>query len=542
MLMTTRPSDAAPPLRHGEARGFLGVAQGSRGDGPLRRALLLAWLLLAAWLASRHVLWRDEVRALTMALSGDSTWAMVRNVHGEGHPALWYLLLRCAHGLTGMKQALPGLAFAIGAGAAALFALRAPFRPAVIALVLFGAFCLNEYTVVARNYGLSMLLMFAFAWAYPRWKGRGAGLGVLLALLCNSNVPSVLLAGGLGLFWAAELLARDGPRWTPGWRAWARAMGLMLLGVAACAAEVYPPYNDAAVSPMAGRLSPGAVLLAAVNFATPLGSLLPEAWWDWRLSTLVLTAMVVGGVLGLIRSPGGLVAALAVAVALPLFFQILYPGGYRHQALFIAFLLTLYWLAAQGGGGRWRGAPQLGPATQALLERCGQGAFAALLAVQVIMGGAVVGAAARGVPDSRAQDLAALLRRERLERAVVIANPDVLLEPLPYYAGNPTWLTRERKWGNVAAFTKAAKADVALGDLLATARRLRARTHRPVVTAIQVQLDPAAPAQRREQGYVGALTTTPAEVRAFLAATQRLARFGPALTDESYDVYLLTRP
>lgn len=505
----------------------------------IRVALFVAWLVLAGWLASRHVLWRDEVRAFTLALSGDDVGAMLWNLHGEGHPALWYLLLRAGHAVAG-KAALPGLAFLIGAGAAAVFTWRAPFRPMVIALGLFGAFCLHEYTVLARNYGVAMLLMFAFAWAYPRWKPRGVGLGVLLALLCNTNVPSVLLAGALGLFWAVELLGEEGWRWTPAWRRWALNMAVALLGVAACLAEVYPPFNDAAVSPLAGRMSVGTVLTAALNIAPPLSGLLPVSWQESPVSMLLLATMVTGGVLGLIRSPGGLVAALIVAVALPLFFQLVYPGVYRHQALLIVLLLTLYWLVAEGGGGRWRGAPRLRPATRALLQRCGQGAFVALLATQVVISAGRVGAAARGEVYGRTRDLATLLHREGLDRAVVIANPDVVLEPLSYYANNPTWLTRERRWGHVVAFTRAAVRDLRLGDMLATARGLHARTGRPVVILMQLKLDPREPAATWRQGYLGTIRTTPAEVRDFLAATRVLSRFGEAVTDEYYDVYVLT--
>lgn len=528
--MRTPDAPAVLPLLAGTGR--------PARDGWMRLAMFAAWLMLAGWLASRHVMWRDEVRALSLALTGDTPWAMLRAVHGEGHPALWYLLLRGAHALVG-TAALPGLAFGIGASAAALFAWRAPFRPLVVGLVLFGAYTLHEYTVLARNYGIAMLLMFAFAWVYPRWRERGVGLGVLLALLCNTNAPSVLLAGALGLFWGVETLSRDGWRWTPAWRQWTVNMAVAALGVVACVAEVYPPYNDAAVSPLAGRMGVGTLLLAAFNIAVPLSALVPEMLWDVPLAMLLLTAMVVGSVLGLIRSPGGLVAALVVMVALPLFFQVVYPGGYRHQALFVVFLLTLYWLVAGGYGGQWQGAAVLRSGTQSLLQRFGQGALLALLLTQVVTSIGVIVANAHGVPFSRSRDLADLLHRQGLDRAVVIANPDVLLEPLPYYAEHPQWIVREKKWGHVIAFTKAAAVPLRLRDILNTARRLRAATGRPVVIVMQLRLDQQPLAEHWQQGYMGELNTPPADVRAFVVGTRLLARFDPALTDEYYDVYLL---
>lgn len=508
---------------------------GSRRDGRAGFALYLAWLVTALWLASRHVLWRDEVRGLTLALAGDGVPAMLRAIHGEGHPALWYLLLRAGHAVVG-PAALPGLGFVIGAAAAALFAWRAPFRPLVIGAMLFGAFALHEYTVLARNYGMAMLLLFAFASVYPRWRERGIGLGLLLALLANTNVPAVMLAGALGLFWGVEILCADGWRWSPAWRRWIGNMVIALVGVALCFAAVYPPANDAAVSPLAGRLSVGTVLTAALNLAAPFGELWPPTLSGAPLAPLLLAALVVGAPLGVLRAPGGLAAGLMVMLAMPLFFQLVYPGGYRHQALYPCFLLTLYWLVAQGGGGRWPGAPPFRPA----VARWGQAAMLALLLLQVATSIGLLASTARGEVNGRARDLADLLRREALGDAVLVADADVMLEAVPYYARNPIWLIRSRRWGEAVPFTKANTYDLRLGDVLATARALGARTGRPVVIVTQLRLDPIAPRQTWEQGYIGTFTTTPGEVRAFLSATRRLARFAPARTDESYDVYLLT--
>ena len=506
-----------------------------------RIALFAAWLIVAGWLAAHHVFWRDEVRAFSLALSGDTTADMLGRIHGEGHPALWYLLLRGAHAIIGTRAALPFAAFAIGAGAAGLWAWRAPFRPLVIAFVLFGGFMLYEYTVSARNYGIAMLGLFAFAAAYPRAKRHGPWLGLILALTCNTNAPAVMLAGALRAVLGSGDTQRGGLALDPALATLGRQHGARRARRGAvCIAVIFPPFNDAAVSPLAGQLSPATLAAAALNVTAPFSALLPETWWTVPGTTLLLAAMVVGAPLGLVRSPGGLAAGLLILVAMPLFFQIVYPGGYRHQALFVVFLLTLYWLVAQGGGGRWPPrVPLLRPTAQALLQRFGQAALLALLLTQVAIGAERIAAAATGVPEGRTADLAALIHRDHLDRAVVIANPDVLLEPLPYYAGNPLWLTRERHWGKVVAFTKAAERDVTLAETLTTARRLRVRTHRPVLILLQVRLDPTAAAQTWDEGYLGTFSTTPGDVRAFVAATRRLASFAPTITDESYDVYLL---
>jgi hypothetical protein len=163
-----------------------------------------AWLGGALFLAANHIMWRDEVRALSLALRGDTLADMPALARGYGHPLLWHLLLRIGHDLTGSLTVLPILAFAAAAKFVALLSISR-LRLPVIALFALGGITLYQYTIVARNYGVSVLLMFGFAALYPRLRKRGIWLGLILALLCNSNVHSVVLAGALWLFWARSL-------------------------------------------------------------------------------------------------------------------------------------------------------------------------------------------------------------------------------------------------------------------------------------------------------------------------------------------------
>src|SRR5579871_2705157 len=93
----------------------------------IRFLLFGLWLAAAGALAWRHVMWRDEARALSFAIQGEDWIAMLRGLHGDSHPALWYLLLRAAHGIAGRPEVLPLLAFAIAVAAAWLLVWRSPF-------------------------------------------------------------------------------------------------------------------------------------------------------------------------------------------------------------------------------------------------------------------------------------------------------------------------------------------------------------------------------------------------------------------------------
>src|SRR3984885_7086596 len=139
----------------------------------IRFLLFGLWLPAARALAWRPVMWRDEVRALSTATQGENWIAMLRGLHGEGHPALWYLLLRAAHEITGRPEVLPLLALMVAVAAAWLIVWRSPFPRLLIGLILASHFFVYEFSVMARNYGIAMLILFAVAVAYPKCRGRG---------------------------------------------------------------------------------------------------------------------------------------------------------------------------------------------------------------------------------------------------------------------------------------------------------------------------------------------------------------------------------
>jgi len=514
---------------------FVYAGAGQPGHRPRTVWLIGAWLCIVLLMTVQHVYWRDEVRALSLALTGDGIAGMWQALRGEGHPALWYLLLRAAHAVLPAPQVLAAVSVGVALGALLLLALRSPFAWTTIALFVFGYAAVYEYAVMARNYGISMLLVFALAAAYRHWRDRGIVLGLLLFALANCNAHSVLLVGGFLLFWLLDLRRdRSLPR-----AAMARVWGLNALiagtGILACLVTIYPPFNDAAQSSVAGFSAAAlarALLLPATSFDFLLGPLshhLPGP--PWLLAPL-LSALLFGATLGLARHPPALWASLATLAAMSCFFTFIYPGSYRHQALWLVFLLAMYWLSAPGAAP----APR-----QQRMQEAGLLLLAALLALQFANGIRKVPAVVLGEPESRSRDFAReLARHPALHQATVVADPDFLVEALPFYRSNPTYLLREQRYGNVVRFTRQARLQLTVGDLLAEARRLRSSTGQPVVLLVRERLDPAGGERTVAEGYNWQLRLTPADTAAFLGATRHLARFDPpCCTDEHFDAYVL---
>jgi hypothetical protein len=280
---------------------------------------------------------------------------MLRGVQGEGHPALWYLLLRGGHALTGMREVLPAIAWLVAAAAMAILVWRAPFRLGTIALVMFGFFGVYEYVVSSRNYGISMLALFAIAAAWPRYRDRGVVMGLLIALLCNTNVPANAIAAALMGFWAIELFCEEGWRWTRKHNIFLINCAVVLAGVILCFITVYPPVHDAVVRDLPSHGLAWSIVTTLGSPALGFHELGLALLGQSPFAIVLLSMILAGAVVSLIRYPAAFLAALFAMLSLQLFNEFVYPGSYRHHALFPVFLLALHWLVRQRGVERRRG-------------------------------------------------------------------------------------------------------------------------------------------------------------------------------------------
>src|SRR5262249_22591977 len=132
----------------------------SKGSDHLRVMVFSKCLLFIIWLAVvavgmwNHAFFRDEVRGLS--LGSQARFLTLPNLlHGEGHPALWYLLLRGTFDVFGTYSVLPVTSAVIASIGVAIFVWRAPFPLWWKPLFVFSGLPLFEYSVMARNYGLS---------------------------------------------------------------------------------------------------------------------------------------------------------------------------------------------------------------------------------------------------------------------------------------------------------------------------------------------------------------------------------------------------
>jgi hypothetical protein len=422
-------------------------------------ALLLgAWLALVIFVTTRHEYWRDEIRPWSLAGAAHSPVDLFHRIRYEGHPILWYLILYVGRSLDNTPLVLPMASIAIAAAAMTIFVLRAPFPLWMKAAFLFSALPAYEYSVMARNYGISMLLLFLVALLYDHRSKRWVTLSIALALLANTNIHSTFLTCLLLAVWVwDELRARQKAAPQAVGRPFLVAVAIVVLGVVLGTIVVNPPrdtilteFYSRTPSELAAALR-GAMLVPSAGFATLFPPFIP-----WAIGHVLLYLAV----FGLLRRPMLSLTALGGLVAMGVLFRVAYVGSYRHAGLFLCFLLCLYWIALEapdsdipGKTGRW------------LLNA---GCYGALLVL--ILAGLYQDRLVRvdlGSEMSSSKAFGAFLNASaEFHDAILVPEPDYFIESVPYYAHNAIYLPREHRFGTMVTWSWAAAVDLSHRQLV----------------------------------------------------------------------------
>ncbi|QCI92532.1 hypothetical protein [Novosphingobium sp. EMRT-2] len=317
-----------------------------------------ATLALQFTLVFRHRPWLDEWQALQIAVQSPTLTELLHNLRYEGHPPLWYLVLRSLAALLGNPfLALPAAA-AVFAGmtqGAILFA--SPFRRLDRLMLATSELVLFEFLTISR----SMTMGCAFAiLAISLWRrGQWSWLFIALLPLCDFlfGVISIAL---VYLRWREGRLAyvpaaiwgisgmvsawtvRPMPDIVP-------ALGSkgVLLGTAIWASNLSSlglPWQGIAFKPEWN--SPPPLLLGGLA----LGAFMAVCWRETRGRRD--DALLIGGMMALTW-------AFSIAV---------YPLAIRHLMLIALLLIMLTWRHAAAG----KGMPSIGfRSWLLLLSACG---------------------------------------------------------------------------------------------------------------------------------------------------------------------------
>ena len=485
-------------------------------------------------------MWRDEVRAFSVATRAASWAEMFSWLPEEGHPALWYVMLRAGHAVTGSQYVMPVISALVGVATAYLILRHAPFSGPLRLLSVFGAFLAYELTVVARNYGIGVLLIVGACVAWEKRLERPWLLAILLMLLANTSVHAAVAAAVLASLWALDVL-RQRDRF---------AMGIALMAIVTVAGSIgfalstATPPDEMAFASSLHTLTPSRVLQALL-VDPGLGlrgtdgadlTAVGELPWvrfgiDERIVGRILTNLaVLAAAWGLRKNRLHLVAFIGTILCFELVFRLVYPGALRHLGLLAFLIFGIAWLAILSSPSDDR---------EAVSKRISLG----LLPLFAIQSLALPFTAVKHVlhVESQSSSLAdAIAGEPRFADAILMSEPEPLMESLPYYAGNPIYFPRQREFDFRTYFDRERRQQsMTLSNLVAIADSVGCAERRPLLISIGYRSFHFAEQGNMRGPYGVTFTWNAAERIEFARRTRALPWFPGATSDENYRTYEL---
>jgi hypothetical protein len=498
------------------------------------------WVLLGAYVALifllsvYHELWRDEVRALSVAIDAPSWAAMLSDLRHEGHPSLWYVVLRAGYALTGSNLVLPAAAMVIAALAAYLILRYAPFPLWLRALAVFGAFLGYELSVVARNYGIGVLLMVGACILFLHRERHPVLLALVLALLANTSVHATIAAAIMLGVWACDLLDDD--------RRAALTSLSGLAGVAIVVAGIALAYVTARPAPdMVWGSTVASLDVSKVFHAIVIdpgkglmgyrdANIAAAGEYPWRLigvnpavaSRLIVDAVLVWMLWSLRRNVKAAVAIVIAIVAFEIVFRAVYTAAPRHEGVLVFLLIAICWITAADNPAKLRAA------TRALFP---------LLALQALALPVLVQRVIR-YEESSSRDYAGFIdSNPRYRDAILVSEPDYFMEPMRYYVKNRIYMARQGEFANRAYFGERRAFRFSLAQVQAVADSLACRYRTPVLVAIGTRDFVGRASGSREVADRAKFARTAAERQRVAAIAKKVELFPRATSDEVYEVY-----
>jgi hypothetical protein len=495
--------------------------------------ILGAYVALVVLLSMFHEMWRDEVRALSVAIDAPSWPAMIAGLHHEGHPSLWYVILRAGYALSHSTLVLPVAALSIAIAAAWLVLRHAPFPMWLKAMTVLGAFLGYDLSVVARNYGIGVLLMIVASFLFGRRHERPLLLALTLALLANTSVHAAAASLILLGLWMCDALDRDSRALVFAPRGIGSVL-LVLLGIAVALFTASPSSDMAWGSGLdsldlsrivkAILIDPGKGLMGFRD-----SNIAAVGEYPWRIlgidsfvaSRVIVDAALLWMVWNLRKSWRAVVAVLVAVVAFEVVFQNLYTASPRHEALLFFLLISICWITAKE------------------MPRHAMRAIAPLVVLQAIAMPILMHRVIR-YNESSSKDYAAFLQsRPEYRNAILMGEPDFFMEPMRYYVANRIYMPRQAEFANVAYFDRGARraTNFTLGQLEASAETIACKYRSPVLIAIWTKGFRGSRQGSRSVAYGAHFSWTLEERVQFRAAAKRVAIFRYATTDEVYEVF-----
>ena len=504
------------------------------GTNIISLSILLLWLSIVVFVALNHEIWRDEAHSLYVALSADSLWQLPIAVRNEGHPILWFVVLWLAYFLVEAPVVLQVVSIIVGFSSVVLFFRFSPFSVWFKILFIFSFLPFYEYTIMARNYGISMLFFFLFAILYPQKKEKPYLLALVLFALANTNVHSAIFVCLLALYWVKEavFVDKNSTMNTCGNQPLLFPLFIVSLGVLIAFVTVIPDRNSIVMQ--ASTISIASLFSSLLQTILHPGYTFNEIFVGFPGIVRDLLIWVFAA--GLLIRPMAALLLLVGAIALGGFFSIGYSGVLRHQGIFFLYVLTLYWITLFD----IRARVDFVSFKTRLFKIVLYGVIPFVLFVHIVGSYKYIVRDVTKEMSSNKSFGQFLHDHEQYHDAIIMGEPDIRLESLPYYADNRIFVPRINRYENYIKLIRENKQELSLGELLALAKSVKEKENKTVLIALgHLGLSDQGPPFVRIEQYGRKFTWSLQELKEFNENTVKIAEFKKDVKNERYEIYQL---
>ncbi|MBK9737378.1 MAG: hypothetical protein IPO92_21455 [Saprospiraceae bacterium] len=288
-----------------------------------------------------HELWKDEWQAWFVA-KDMSIGEILSFLYYEGHPALWYLYLKI---FTVFNLSVNAATIILSAHvitvASGLYVFFVKFRLPIFVKILFSLsyFLFFEYGLINRGYFLVILLAFVATYFLAKKNYNKQHLGVVLFLLCQTEVYGVFMAIAFGLY---MLLQEQKPHFDFTNKSfWGLLTGLIVFII-----SVFPRSEGHVAKTIAKEMDLTDRILTAIqgNLSNTylIGSTDDTFTYGWTWIGLILSMLCLSGIYFIFKNRRDLLATFLLFFIMMLSFSILFfLGGIRQWGMGLVFYICL---------------------------------------------------------------------------------------------------------------------------------------------------------------------------------------------------------
>lgn len=420
--------------------------------------------------ALNHSMWRDEMNVWLIARDSPSWGALVENIHYDrAHPGLWHLLVAVLYHLFGHPIAMQVFHWLLAMGSVLLIWRYSPFNQWQKWLFTFGYLPFYEHLLIARNYAVAMLLLFAICALWPQRQRAYWPLAGLLVLLANSNVYAFLIAIALALTLGLELLFNAKLR--RNWLDIILSGGLIIAGYAIAFYFIIPP-NDVANQALEAYVTGLDIRHLLRTIGRVFGGyyvIIPNgrAYLDLSICAAITVITCLLAILKLVKKPYPLAFyLLSNGIILAFTYAKFMPSAIRHFGNFYLILIATLWLTKHYASTT--------AITQYVvpLEKWQQRAshwfnrmFAVMLTVH-FLSGVFLFVMDLNIPYSASRAAATYMRQANLQDEFIVASRDAQMASLSGYFNRPFYFPERQAIGSYTLFFKGKRNEVSQQDII----------------------------------------------------------------------------